>query len=143
MDSELTNEIQVQIAKGLSLTRLGDVDAMKVTDLIADRFIKDTDCVWWWEVLNQTPRIIEYVEQVGWDRIQELLDDLSEQIYFVPTDDEPNTWPVYFGTCKEVIGLLREMWRFEYILVGKEIDWLIFDTHHNSLVAVGSLAASV
>ena len=142
MDKELTDELGVQIEQGLSLKLLSKSDARKITDLVADRFIEDTSRVWWWEGLKQTPQEIHYGDEVGWDHIPALLKNISQQIYFIPTDDEPNPWPIYSGTCEEVIGLLREMWRFEYILVGRNLDWLVFDTHHNTLVIVGSIATS-
>lgn len=143
MDSELTDEIGVQIEKGLSLSILSELDARKITDALANRFIDDIDRVWWWEGLKQTPLVINYGDDVGWNRIPELLNDLSEQVYLIPTDDEPNPWPVYVGPCEDAIGLLKEMWRFEYILVGGNIDWAVFDTHHNTLIVVGSIVPSI
>ena len=63
----------------------------------------------------------------------------AESVFLVPTDDESPPWPVFTGSIFYVIELLKEIRFFEYFLTDKNGTWVIFDTHHNTLVVTGIL----
>jgi hypothetical protein len=110
-----------------------------VIEAIASRYVDDRSNVWWWEGLADTPVVIDYGDELGWRRIGNLVQDPHLEAYLLPTDDDPEPWPVFRGRLLELQRLLEEVWRFEYMIAAVDMSWLVFDTHHNSLMVLGSL----
>ena len=80
-----------------------------------------------------------YGEADGLDVIRNNLGSAGN-VSLVVTDDEYEPWPVFQGPLSEILALLAEQRFFEFILVSENMNWCIFDTHHNSLVLAGEIA---
>ena len=139
ISEELSEEIDRLSSSIKSVHKINQSKAKIIIDHVFSEYIKDRSKIWWWESLKREFILIDYKDELGWDYISNLV-DRNEMAYFIVTDDEPEPWPVYKGSVKDIIFLLREMWRFEYIVVSENISWIIFDTHHNNLILSGSLA---
>lgn len=140
MDSALTKELREKLGSLSSIHELNQEGAISLLNEIATQYVADRACVWWWDGLLEKPVVVDYGEDLGWDRIVKLVRPTkSQQVYLVATDDDPEPWAVYKGNLLDLVSLLEDMWRFEYIIVDVELSWLIFDTHHNSLVVAGTL----
>lgn len=143
MNNELIQELRKNLVSIDTICELSEVDARSLIDGIAARYIADRSRIWWWEGLAEKPLVIDYGEDLGWDYIVKLVQPPEHQVYLVATDDDPEPWFVFKGSVSAVANLLGNMWRFEYIIVDVDLSWVIFDTHHNSLVVVGALVDQV
>ena len=61
----------------------------------------------------------------------------NEEAYLFVTDDEWPPWTGLRGGLSAIAAMLRELSFFEYFVVGLEMTWIVFDTHHNTLVGYG------
>lgn len=139
LNDELNNEIRNILASGMQIDELNDDSSKQIINDIAEQYVIDRDFIWWWECLSKENTIIDYDDGLGWDCFAKFIQPLEQQVYIVVTDDEPEPWSIYKGSLLAVIDLLNNMWRFEYFIISEDLSWVIFDTHHNSLVITGSL----
>ena len=139
MDTELVEELRKTIDKLGSINELNEEDSKSLVDDLAVQYIADRNLVWWWEGLLDKPVVINYGDSLGWDYIVKLVRSPDQNVYLVATDDNAEPWEVFEGSLAAVVMLLENMWRFEYIIVDVNLSWIIFDTHHNSLVVAGCL----
>lgn len=139
MNTELIEELRSNISSPDLIRELSREDAKSLVNDIASRYLADRTLVWWWEGLLEKPAVVNYGEALGWDYIIKLVRSQEEKVFLVVTDDNPEPWVVLEGSLSAMVKLLENMWRFEYIVVDARMSWIIFDTHHNSLVVAGSL----
>lgn len=139
MDTELLSEINKELADiGDIISVTGD-KAVAITNTIADKYIKDRSFVWWWESLAGSYIEIDYGDDLSWPIIRKITPSLKQNVYLFVTDDEPEPWPIFYGSLRNVGQLISRLWRFEYFITDENFEWLIFDTHHNSLIILGEL----
>lgn len=139
MDSELRKEIHQALTKNGNISEQKQKVASELADEVAKRFLRDRSMVWWWEALLHTPVVIEYGEGVSWPLVKRIVQNDTQIIYLFVTDDDPEPWQVLKGTLHDIGLFLAELWRVEYFITDENLSWLIFDTHHNSLVVSGTL----
>ncbi len=53
-------------------------------------------------------------------------------------DDQLPFYPVYEGTPEAIQAVIGECYGFEYYLVAKDLSWLICETHHDDMIAIGT-----
>lgn len=138
VDSELIDAICKTIAKVSGLSQLSDSQAVELLDALAKRNITDPAQIWWWANLTVDHETIPYGERDGLDEVAGIVPPQTNA-FMVITDDEPRPWPVFSGATSDLLAALREVRFCEYFLIGPDLKWLVFDTHHNALVIVGSL----
>ncbi len=138
MDSELIGDIRSAASSMATMHELADIDAEGSANKIATLYVQDASKIWWWESLSVESRIIEYGETDGLKRIEEVVDGDAWVFLFV-SDDEPRPWLAFEGQLTQVLEVISEQRFFEYMLADKTLEWVIFDTHHNSLVIAGRL----
>lgn len=134
-------EIRALLAQFPAIRELDAQEADAFTQRIAQRYVDDADKIWWWDSLSQPSTTIEYGEALSLEIIGRLLAADSVAMLLVTDDREP-PWPLFTGTVKHLLEYLGEMWTTEYILADPDLNWLLFDTHHNELVLLGSLVDS-
>ena len=139
MDFELLNEARSAIAGIDGVMELEKTDASDVITSVAERYMIDRSKVWWWQGMANESTTIEYGDDYSWPLIQHMVLNEEQLVYLVITDDDPEPWPVFKGTFSNIGKLIAELWRFEYFLTDKDFSWVIFDTHHNSLIVSGTL----
>lgn len=123
-----------------SVEHLSEAKANDTIEAIAKTFRIDRTGAWWWQSLSGKVSTIGYGEAADPLRIIPTLVDPTNEVYLLVTDDEPPPWPGYRGRLDEILELIGEQWRFEFLLAPIGLDWLLFDTHHNEIVITGSLA---
>lgn len=137
IDDALMGEIERAVARVGDVTRLHQSAGEGVLDVLAARYIADRSKLWWWEGLRDRPVVISYGSSLAWAWITRIVPSDSGLTYFIPTDDEPEPWPVYVGALGSVCRVLESIWRCEYVIAAQDLSWLVFDTHHNALVVCG------
>lgn len=140
IDPDLTNAIRRTIQKFPGMKELPAPEAAELLDAVAKRHVADPAQLWWWTTPSGAHETIHYGETEGLDEVARIVPARSTAFLAV-TDDEPRPWPVFKGTTADLIAVLREVRFCEYFLVAADLEWLVFDTHHNALVVLGSLVA--
>jgi hypothetical protein len=102
-----------------------------------NHFVASSDRRWWWEDFREPGKSIRFEDGEGWRRIPKIAPYLNEPIWLIAEDDSSPHYPV-FDTTPEVASLvIGECYGFEYYLVAKDMSWLLCETHHNVMCAIG------
>ena len=92
---------------------------------------------WWWEDFRLPGKSLAFTEGDAWKHLPRIAPDPKESIWFIAEDDSLPHYPV-FETTPEVASLvIGECYCFEYYVVAKDLSWLVCETHHNVVCAVG------
>lgn len=111
----------------------------ELTETVAEAFVQDRDSLWWWDALAVRSASDSYGENDGLARVQDMLNGLAGRLFVVVTDDERPPWLGVRGKLQPLLMMLREHHFFEYFIVDESVSWILFDTHHNTLVLAGDL----
>ncbi len=142
MDKELLDDVRGCSNKYYDFIELTSCQSLNTGNLVADKFIKNRNNVWWWEDLTQDSVTIPYGDNDGLSVIKQIVCDNTIIVNFFITDDEPEPWPIFQGSLETVINVVSEQRYFEFFITPLDLSWLIFDTHHNSLIISGELVES-
>lgn len=138
-EDELIQEFRKNFKTVGSVSELNSQETISLIDKLSIQYIEDRTHIWWWESLREPPVILNYGDDRGWDYFPKLVQPTEQHVYLIATDDNPEPWPVIKGSLIDIVTLLENMWRFEYVIAAMDLSWLVFDTHHNSLVVIGNL----
>jgi hypothetical protein len=138
VDEVLLDQFRVSLTRRDGLRELSDLESLLVVDEIARRFVEKEEHVWWWQSLKCDWVTLTYGESDGLVVLGKLL-SAERVIRLVVTDDEPRPWPVFEGEARRMLDILRGLRFFEYFIASEDCRWAVFDTHHNALVATGSI----
>ena len=100
-------------------------------------FVPDGEPRWWWEHFASST-IVEFQAGGGWQHIPKFVPDSGERVWFIVEDDSLPFYPVYETTPSAISEIIPECYGFEYYIVQREFQWLLCETHHNSVIGVGS-----
>lgn len=103
----------------------------KLKASIESVFLDVADPRWWWEHLigEQWSQEVED----AWKYLPALCPD--EKVWFIPLEEHGSA--IYECTPSVVSRVLGESPAFEYALVGKSLDWILIENHHNYLIGCG------
>jgi hypothetical protein len=138
VDEVLLDQFRVSLKRRDGLRELSDLESLVVVDEIARRFVEKEEHVWWWQSLKCDWVTLTYGESDGLVVLGKLL-SAERVIRLVVTDDEPRPWIVFEGEARRMLDILRGLRFFEYFIASEDCRWVVFDTHHNALVATGSI----
>lgn len=138
IEPELTEAIRRAIQRFPGMKELPFPEASDLLDAVAKRHVADPAQLWWWTAPRGAHETIPYGEKDGLDEIARIVPARSAAFLAV-TDDEPRPWPVFEGTTADLLSVLREVRFCECFLGAADLEWFVFDTHHNELVVMGSL----
>lgn len=139
MDEELRKELSLALQHIGGVRLLKQDEADELIEKARGAFVADPGRLWWWESVSSPCSSRTYGES---DVSKILLASLREkgpQFYMVITDDQPRPWAVVSGDLDGLIKVIQGTRPFEYFLMDESIAWILFDTHHNSLIAAGDL----
>lgn len=139
IDRALGLEIEAALRTIPTLSIVPEVELRGRLAAIAKQYVKDPESIWWWECLKAPSRTISYGEDDGLKILEQLVPDQSDIVTLVATDDQPQPWVGIEGDIRSLCKLIGECRFFEYIVFPESCEWVIFDTHHNQLVATGSV----
>lgn len=134
-----------EISEAIKTLQLNSQEIAEVEAYEADLLIKDIKEIFlggknpsfWWEhyleAESYNPDIPGY----------QLLDKLSpdKEVYFIPHEEKETK--VYLSNPETITKVLGECAAFEYSIVGKKLDWIITENHHDTIVVVGEKAKSL
>lgn len=133
VSEQLCKELKLA-ANGLaSVEILSQEHSNLLSSQISEKYVLDENKIWWWSTLSTQSKTINYGDDDGLKIISRMVLGDPVVVLFV-TDDESQPWPAFQGLLSDILTLIGEVRFFEYILTLDDLEWLIFDTHHNSLV---------
>ena len=135
MDSELLDEFNsVLRSKDFdSINELSDSELSDIQVSIKNKFKVDVNRVWCWDSIGVQSKTVEYGEKDGLIEIKNFFGgDINVKI--VVTDEETPPWFGFKGKLFDILDVLRNVRYTEFFLINDNCSWIIFDTHHNSLV---------
>ncbi len=121
-----------ELATNQSEQLLGDVATFIRCDRPSDR--------WWWRSASKDAFVISYDDKgVVFGNFWNELFDQNSAVYMSVTDSFTPPWPVFRGRLGTCLTCVLDSPHAEFFIFDKELSWLVFDTHHNSLHAFGVL----
>lgn len=120
---------------------LPPAEAERAIAAAQERFVAEPTALWWWDSLR--PEL--FVESTshakqGYRFLPIVCPDIEAWLF--ASDDQAPPWPVFAGTPSVLSAVIGECRYFEYAIVSPTLDWIIFENHHNILVATGEPVAS-
>jgi hypothetical protein len=125
-------------AREAGLVVLEDQEFADLIQAIMQRYLTSPASRWWWNSLKVPSKTIDYGEQDGLAILLEVLPDRTDLILIV-TDEALVPSGAVRGTAAQLNQLLRGCSFFEFAIVPADLEWIVFDTHHNVLVGAGQL----
>lgn len=135
---ELLKSIRRYLSEHPEIKVLEAEESERLRLLIASRFGLVTERTWWWERLPKEAVSLPYSDEEGLDLLLNILPTPTAPFWLFVTDDNPPPWTCIYGTGTNLIEMLREQRFFEYFIVNAGLNWMVFDTHHNTLVMLGT-----
>ena len=117
------------------------LDAAKVVEQAEARFTTAPGHRWWWEVLREDlPFQTCNVRAEDFGLVGIVCPDAPA--WLLVSDDSDQPWPVYEAHPSDVARILEESPFFEFVIVAKDMTWLVLENHHNVFIAVGEPVAT-
>jgi hypothetical protein len=101
------------------------------------QFVSSGDRRWWWEALRSPGASVSFEEGDGWRRIPRISPNPHESVWFIAEEDQLPYYPVFETTPQVASEIIGQCYGFEYYLVAKDLSWLLCESHHNVMYAVG------
>jgi hypothetical protein len=60
-------------------------------------------------------------------------------VWLIAEEDQLPHYPVFETTPRIATKIIGECYGFEFYLIAKNFEWLLCETHHNNVFAIGSL----
>jgi hypothetical protein len=116
---------------------LADEECRTVLNEVVSHFVESGDRRWWWEDFCLPSTSVRFANQQGFLYLEKLVPDKREKCWLIVEEDGLPFYPVYEATPEASQAVIGECYAFEYYLVAKDLSWLICETHHNVLIAIG------
>lgn len=119
-----------------------DVDVLTADELqtvvrhVIERFVADSGSRWWWEHLRGPSKSIAY-EDDPFALLASRIEPDSQLILLL-TNESPVPEGAVRGSMSSLREIVFETTGCEYALLPPSLDWIVFDTHHNTLVGTES-----
>ena len=104
-----------------------------------NRFVASGDRRWWWEDFQESGKSVAFDNGDGWKVIPLIAPSPKESVWFIAEDESLPHYPVFETTPEVASRVVGECYGFEYYLVAKDLTWLLCETHHNIVCAVGAV----
>ena len=102
-----------------------------------NHFVASGDRRRWWEDFRQESTSYEFPGDDGWLQIPKLVPDPDEKVWFIVEEDALPFYPVYETSPRVACDIIGNCYAYEYYLVHKLKQWLLCETHHGVIYAVG------
>lgn len=139
IDHSLAHEVEMSAERIGRVHRLSSDETNSRVSRLAETYVKDARALWWWGDLKLPSKRIAYRDHGGLPMWPNMVGPETEAILVVTDDSEP-PWIAYSGCARDLAEMLQECRFFEYFVAARDESWMIFDTHENELVVVGTLS---
>jgi hypothetical protein len=113
-------------------------DSGRIYASALQRFVGSADRRWWWEAFREPGVSLPFVDGDGWRKLPSIVPNASEPIWLIAEDDQLPQYPVFEMSADVAAKIIGECYGFEYYLVAKDLSWLVCETHHNVVCAIGA-----
>ncbi len=135
---EIGRAIESLALPSASIRKLPNDASERVYRSAQNHFVASGDRRRWWEAFRETGLSHEFGGGDGWRQIVNIAPNPDESVWFIAEDEQLPLYPVFDTTPKIASDIIGECYAFEYFLVAKDLSWLICETHHNVMWAIGS-----
>ncbi|MFP4346600.1 MAG: DUF6756 family protein [Anaerolineales bacterium] len=126
---------------GTDLRPVPDAEAQEVVSTIQDRFGAVAPLAWWQtEKPCLLPRVARPLpDGLGYQHLPSIVPDPQEPVWFVTEDwtRKRTEWCLFESHGAAIQELVEECYGCEYLIVSKELEWLVGETDNDVLFAVG------
>ena len=142
MAESVKDEIQAAIQSlrlsASDIRLLPDEEGRTAFNAALTHFVASGDRRWWWEDFRFPSTAIRFADQQGFKRIKKIVPNKKQKVWFVVEDHQQPFYPVYEATPEAIQSVIGECYCFEYYLVAKDMSWLVCETHHDVMIAIGT-----
>lgn len=141
MDS-LLNEITAAVRTvGLAtddFRLLAGGERAQVLGAVTQRYVLDSNRVWWWEVFRCRGLSVVFDEGAEAHWLSRLLEAPErERVWFIAGVDEADPALVYACTVTALEAVLDACYLFEYYVAAHDYSWLACENHHDMRSVLG------
>jgi hypothetical protein len=130
-----------QLGLAGKLDALPDDEARRLFDEVETRFSGQKGARWIWEHFVRPPVSRVFDDDRAFVRLPRIVPSETEElILFAGCDETPCC--AYRGTVGAIAAVLGYCPFFEYCIIPCGVDWLVYENHHGSLMAIGEPVAS-
>ncbi|MBN9392987.1 MAG: hypothetical protein J0I20_33455 [Chloroflexi bacterium] len=119
------------------LREVPPLEAKAILKTIKDHFCTRQNARWWWEYFRTNLPQYSHGLREAYLLLEHIIPVKTENVWFVVEEDNSNGFRLFSGTVSNIQKVIGESSYFEYYLVAFDFRWLICETHHNNLIAVG------
>ena len=120
------------------LKQLPPVESENIYFAALHHFVSSGDRRWWWEDFRQLGTSVMFEAGDGWKVMPEIAPNPDEPVWIIAEEDQLPSYPVFETTPRIASKIIGQCYGFEFYLVEKNYDWLLCETHHNRVFAVGA-----
>lgn len=128
----------VAAARQSGAVQLNDHELRHLVDAINLRYLKSPVSSWWWTSLKVPSGILEYGDRDGLAVLMSILPERNELVLVV-TNESARPSGAVRGTAVQLHNVIADCPFFEFAIVPANLEWIVFDTHHNTLIGAGRL----
>lgn len=121
-----------------ALALLSQADGDRIYRAALQQFVGPEHRRWWWEAFLEPGVSVPFSAGDGWRKLPSIVPNPTEPVWFIAEDDQLPQYPVFEMSAEVATRIIGECYGFEYYLVAKDFSWLICETHHNVVCAVGT-----
>lgn len=124
------------------LRLLPDDEGRQVFDAALAQFVRSGNRRWWWEDFRLPETSVRFADGSDYQLLSCIVPSPTERVWFIVEDDKKPFYPVYESDAATIEKVIGECYFFEYYVVAKDFRWLVCETHHNDMIAVGAQVQS-
>jgi len=111
-------------------------EAEPVIKELEHRFVRERGRTWWWEAFREMPTArVGFYDSSGWNHLTRIA-PVDDSMLWLVVEDDPK-FVLCEGSIEAIVSVIRECEAFEYYIVSKDMEWLICETHHDVVHALG------
>ena len=140
--AEIENALRKLGVPPESFRLLSDEEGSVLYQELFEEFVTGADRRWWWEAFSKPSSSKNFEDGRGFERIEELVPNPEERVWFVVEEDQLPFFPIYEATPNIIQKVIGECYAFEYYIIPKSKAWLLCENHHNLVIGVGKQISS-
>lgn len=117
---------------------LPDAEGFRVFSTALSQFVASGNRRWWWEDFNLPATRIGFPDSsLGLQLLVKIVPSAEDKVWLIIEDDQLPFFPVCEANTTIIQAVIGECYHHEYYIIAKDFSWLVCDTHHNEIIAIG------